>query len=114
MDMVFNCPNADCKGTVIEEGQVARYQCKNCGLQLGANSAQLLVTLRQLPENKRFLIVSTLFKGTDDEDVYWSNTDGWVDKMNADMFTTEEKLEGKIASHLLPVDGEWQEIEVEE
>ena len=37
-----------------------------------------------------------------DSELFWSNTDGWIDGDNFDVFTAEE------TEHLnLPIEGEW-------
>jgi Zn ribbon nucleic-acid-binding protein len=40
------------------------------------------------------------------EESYWSNEDGWVDRKSASLFTPEEK-----ATLNLPMDGDWKEAE---
>jgi hypothetical protein len=40
-----------------------------------------------------------------DNELYWSNKDGWVDKKSADIFDLEERKE-----YTLPIDGKWVEV----
>lgn len=40
----------------------------------------------------------------DEEQLYWSNTDGWVSYPDADVFSKDERM-----SLSLPIEGRWEE-----
>lgn len=43
-----------------------------------------------------------VIQNENDETLFWSNTDGWVDDDNFDVFTLEESEELN-----LPIEGQW-------